>query len=47
MAKRQIDEINYFARRTTAGAFKLYRDFLDTDGATSEEKSTPDSKKKT
>ncbi|ARU56531.1 acyl-CoA dehydrogenase [Oleiphilus messinensis] len=46
MAKRQIDEINYFAQRTTAGAFKLYRDFLKTDGATSEEKSKLEFKKK-
>jgi alkylation response protein AidB-like acyl-CoA dehydrogenase len=46
LAKRQIDEINHFAHRTTAGAFKLYREFLTADGASEEERSTSTFKKK-
>lgn len=32
MVKGQVGEIEKFAKRTTAGAFKLYREFLDLDG---------------
>ena len=46
MAKRQINEINHFAQRTTAGAFKLYRDFLQTLDATEAQKTTAEFKKK-
>ncbi len=33
MLKGQVDELVKFSERTTAGAFKLYRDFLELEGA--------------
>ncbi|MFA5519632.1 MAG: acyl-CoA dehydrogenase family protein, partial [Spirochaetota bacterium] len=32
MVKVQLDEVEKFTKRTTAGAFKLYRDFLSIEG---------------
>lgn len=32
MVKGQVDEIDRFAKRTAAGAFRLYRDFLELEG---------------
>ncbi len=32
MVAGQLDRLDLFARRTTAGAFRLYRDFLELDG---------------
>lgn len=43
LVKVQIQEIENFAKRTTAGAFKLYRDFL----ALEEEKGNPGAKDET
>ncbi|HPS58698.1 MAG TPA: acyl-CoA dehydrogenase family protein [Spirochaetota bacterium] len=36
MLKGQVDELTNFSERTTAGAFKLYRDFLELEGYTVE-----------
>ena len=36
MLKGQVDELTNFSERTTAGAFKLYRDFLELEGGTVE-----------
>ncbi len=45
MAKGQVDEIDRFAKRTAAGAFRLYRDFLELEGKTPAE-DTPAMKRK-
>jgi alkylation response protein AidB-like acyl-CoA dehydrogenase len=45
MVKGQIAEIEKFAKRTTAGAFKLYRDFLAQEG-TDSAKDTHEMKRK-
>lgn len=34
LVKGQVDELVKFAERTTAGAFRLYRDFLELEGGT-------------
>lgn len=44
MVKRQIEEIEKFAKRTAAGAFRLYREFLSLEGSDSS-KDTAEMKK--
>jgi len=45
MVKGQIAEVEKFSKRTTAGAFRLYRDFLSQEG-TDSSKDTPEMKRK-